>query len=117
MSGKSRLRMSPFQDGELLPKRQVFQEEVTARTARPNDQIEKKLQRAEHELVVAEVSVVTKQNASGDLCPWLLRRQRRLWQGRQGELNLFAALCDELSLAKTRSICALFIGLRLLCMV
>jgi hypothetical protein len=115
MSGKSRLRMSPFQDGELLPKRQVFQEEVTARTARPNDQIEKKLQRAE--LVVAEVSVVTKQNASGDLCPWLLRRQRRLWQGRQGELNLFAALCDELSLAKTRSICALFIGLRLLCMV
>jgi hypothetical protein len=48
MSGKSRLRMSPFQDGELLPKRQVFQEEVAARTVRPNDQIEKKLQRAEH---------------------------------------------------------------------
>jgi hypothetical protein len=34
MSGKSQLRMSPFQRGELLPKRPVFQKEVTARTAR-----------------------------------------------------------------------------------
>ena len=30
-SGKPRLRMSPFQDGKLLPKRQVFQEQVAAR--------------------------------------------------------------------------------------
>jgi hypothetical protein len=65
MSGKSRLRMFPFQDGELLPKRQVFQEEVAARTARPNDQIENMLQLAEHELVVAEASLATKRKGAG----------------------------------------------------
>jgi hypothetical protein len=65
MSGKPRLRVFPFQNGELLPKCQVFQEKVAARTVRPNDQIEKTLQRAEHELVVAEASVATKRKEAG----------------------------------------------------
>jgi hypothetical protein len=117
MSGKSRLRMSPFQDGELLLKRQVCQEEVTARTARPNDQIEKKLQRAEHGLVVEEASMAAKQNPSHDICPWLLGRQHRLWQVRQCELNLLRRFATNSCSAKTRSICALFIGFRLLCIV
>ena len=56
MSCNSRLRVPAFRDGEPLPKRQVFQEEVAARRARPNHQIESELQRAEHELVAVETS-------------------------------------------------------------
>jgi hypothetical protein len=81
--GKPRLRVPLFQNGKLLPKGQILQEEVAARTAGLNDQIEKKLQRTQHELVVAEASVAAKQIVSGCLCPWLLWQQRRLWQGRQ----------------------------------
>jgi hypothetical protein len=155
---KSWLRMLPFQNRELLSKNQIFQEEVAARTARPNDQIEKKLQRAEHELVVAEASVAAKQNALGCLCPWSVRRQCQFWRGRQCGLNLLrrfatngwpvdakspnygleaeSVFTDLIGViggstikrgikagtysteaAKMRSICALFIGLRLLCMV
>jgi hypothetical protein len=54
-----------FQNGKLLPKGQVFQEEVAARTARLNDQIEQELQRTEHELVVAESSRISMQMAFG----------------------------------------------------
>jgi len=61
-SGKSGLRMSRFQDGELLPKRQVFQHQVAPRTARPNDQIEQELQRTEHEPVVAAAPRIAMQN-------------------------------------------------------
>ena len=57
--------MSPFQDAELLPKLQVFQHQVALRTAQLNDQIEKELQRAGHELVVTEASAAAKQNATG----------------------------------------------------
>ena len=64
-SGKLRLRVLLFQNGKLLPKGQVFQEEVAARTARLNDQIEQELQRTEHELVVAESSRISMQMAFG----------------------------------------------------
>jgi hypothetical protein len=62
MASKSRLRVLPFQDGKLLPKCQVFQEEIAARTTRLNDQIEQELQRTEHELVVTEASRISMQN-------------------------------------------------------
>jgi hypothetical protein len=75
-----------FQNGKLLPKSQVFQKQVAARTAKSDKKIEQELQRTEHELVVAEASLISMQAYST-------------------------------AAAKTRSICALFIGLRLLIMV
>jgi hypothetical protein len=72
----------------------AFQEEATARTARPNDQIENELQRAEHELVVAEASVAAMQNASGCRCPWPVRRQCRFWRT-AARAEPVAALSDE----------------------
>jgi hypothetical protein len=51
-----------FQNGELLTKGQVFQEEVAARTAKQNEKIEQELQRTEHEPVVAEASRISMQN-------------------------------------------------------
>jgi hypothetical protein len=69
MASKSWLRELPFQDGKLLPKCQVFQEEVAARTARLNDQIEKELQRAEHKPVLAEALRFAKQEERGGLIP------------------------------------------------
>jgi hypothetical protein len=50
----------PFQNAELLPQCQVFQEEVAARTEKLNDQIEQELQRAEHEVVLAETLAAAK---------------------------------------------------------
>jgi hypothetical protein len=63
--GKPGLWMPPFENRELLPKSQVFQEEVAARPARLNDQIEQELQRTEHEFVVAEASRISMQKALG----------------------------------------------------
>jgi hypothetical protein len=60
MASKSRLRVPPFQNAELLPQCQVFQEEVAARTEKLNDQIEQELQRAEHEVVLAETLAAAK---------------------------------------------------------
>ena len=67
-SGKSRLRMPLFQDGELLTKGQVLQEEAAARIARLNDQIEQELQRTEHKPVLTEASRISMQTAFGS-CP------------------------------------------------
>jgi hypothetical protein len=55
--GESRLRMPLFQNGKLLAKSQIFQEQVAARTDRSIEQDEQELQRTEHELVVAESAV------------------------------------------------------------
>jgi hypothetical protein len=51
-----------FQNSKLLPKCQVFQQQVAARTARLNDQIKQELQRTEHELVVTEAPWISMQN-------------------------------------------------------
>jgi hypothetical protein len=37
LSGKVRLRMLLLQNGKLLPKRQILQEEAAARVDRPNE--------------------------------------------------------------------------------
>jgi hypothetical protein len=50
---------------ELMAKGQILQEEVAARKARLNDQIEQGLQRTEHEPVVAEASRISMQMAVG----------------------------------------------------
>jgi hypothetical protein len=116
-SGKSRLGMPQFQNSELLPKSQVFQKQFATRTERLYGQADQQLQRTEHEPVVAEAPVATKRKRAGCFVPYCSGGNADSGKGRQRELNLFAALCDELSLAKTRSVCALFIGLRLLFMV
>jgi hypothetical protein len=61
---KSRLEAPLFQNGKLLPKGQVFQKQVAARTAGLNEQIEQKFQPTEHELVVAEASRISMQTYS-----------------------------------------------------
>jgi len=61
-SGKAGLRMLLFQNGELLTKGQILQEEVAARTPKPNKKIEQELQRTEHEPVVAEAPRISMQN-------------------------------------------------------
>src|ERR1035437_4346494 len=53
-SGKSRLRVPLPQDAQLLPERQVFQEQVAARTDRANEQDEQEPQRTRHVPLVAE---------------------------------------------------------------
>jgi hypothetical protein len=53
-SGKPRLRMLLFQNGELLAQSQIFQQQVAARTNRSNKQDKQVLQRTEHKPVVAE---------------------------------------------------------------
>ena len=52
--GKSRLRVPLFQNAELLTQRQVFQEQVVARTGGSNEQDEQEPQRARHEPLVAD---------------------------------------------------------------
>ena len=52
--GKSRLRVPPFQNPELLMQRQVFQEQVVARTGGSNEWDEQEPQRTRHGLFVAE---------------------------------------------------------------
>jgi hypothetical protein len=47
--------MPLFQNGELLPQRQVFQEQVVTRTDRLNEQSEQEPQRARHVPVVTEI--------------------------------------------------------------
>jgi len=64
-SGKSRLRMPSFQNNELLPKSQVFQKQVVARTDRSNEQDEQEPQRARHESVVSNASLLQNQSAVG----------------------------------------------------
>jgi hypothetical protein len=46
---KPRLRMPPPQYGELLPKRKVFQEELTARTKDVHSQSMQKPQQTQHD--------------------------------------------------------------------
>jgi hypothetical protein len=68
-SGKPRLKVLLFQNGELLPKGQVFQEEVAARTTKPNKKIEQELQPTEHEPVVAEAPRISMQSPQRKGCP------------------------------------------------
>jgi len=75
---KSRQRVPLFQNGELLTKGQVFQEEVAARTAKQNEKIEQELQRTEHEPVVAEAQPNEKPEESGSSCSYLQWRQQVL---------------------------------------
>ena len=67
-SGEPRLRVPLFQNGKLLPKSQIFQEVVAARTARLNNHIKQDLLRTEHEPVLAETSRISMQTAFG-CCP------------------------------------------------
>jgi hypothetical protein len=54
--GKSRLRLPLLQDGKLLTKSQIFQQQIAAGTDRLNEQDEQELQRSEHTPVVAELT-------------------------------------------------------------
>jgi len=56
-SGKARLRKSPPQYLELLPKRQIFQEQVTARTEEGGRRGRDKSQQPEHETSLAQMQV------------------------------------------------------------
>jgi len=67
-SGKPRLKVLLFQNGKLLPKGQVFQEEVAARTTKPNKKIEQELQPTEHEPVVAEAQRISMQSPQHKGC-------------------------------------------------
>jgi hypothetical protein len=40
--------MLPFQNAELLPRRKVFQDQITARAKTSNDETEQEPQKAEH---------------------------------------------------------------------
>jgi hypothetical protein len=60
-SGKSRPRMSLFQNAELLPQSHIFQQQIAARRPRPNEQDEQELQRTEHEPVVPKTSQPARQ--------------------------------------------------------
>ncbi len=53
-SGKARLRMPLFQDGELLSQSQILQKQIAARSRRLKEQDKQELQRAEHMPFVAE---------------------------------------------------------------
>jgi hypothetical protein len=53
-SSEPRLRVPSFQDAELLPKSQILQETVAARTGRSNERDEQEPQRTRHEQVIAE---------------------------------------------------------------
>jgi hypothetical protein len=57
--------MPSFQNNELLPKSQVFQKQVVARTDRSNEQDEQEPQRARHESVVSNASLLQNQSAVG----------------------------------------------------
>jgi hypothetical protein len=73
-NGKSRLWMSLLQDRKLLPKRQVFQQQVAARTDRPNNQNEQELQQTRHEPVVTEAQDSSTIGLATDLLNTILQR-------------------------------------------
>lgn len=54
-----------FQDSELLPKGQVFQQQVVARTDRLSEKDEQEPQRTEHEPVLTKASRISMQTAFG----------------------------------------------------
>jgi hypothetical protein len=51
---KPRLRVPPFQNGQLLPKREVFQEKVASRAKGLNSQNGQESQMAQHEAILAK---------------------------------------------------------------
>jgi hypothetical protein len=61
--------MLPLQNGELLPKNQIFQAEVAARTARSNENAVQELKRREHKTVAADALSLAKCKLLGSFVP------------------------------------------------
>jgi hypothetical protein len=53
-SGKPWLRVSIFQNGKLLPKSQIFQEQIATSTDRANKQNEQGPEQTQHETLVSK---------------------------------------------------------------